>query len=129
MLVPSAKLSEGSDAGAFLKTGWLANLGRLSYDAPAITEADIEDATTFQPEPEPPIDEDEMMVDDCGEEGGLDTSSVSREQQESAQRQRPPSPGLSDDEYDELFAELILKEQPSQTQSQQATELMDMTDS
>ncbi|EQL03276.1 hypothetical protein OCS_01006 [Ophiocordyceps sinensis CO18] len=118
--------------GQFLKTSWLASIGRLSHDAPAISDADIEDAATasFRPETAQPTDRDEMMVDGDREDEELEALLATHEEH-SAFRQRQPSPAsLSDDEYDEIFAELISQEQQSllQSQSQHSAELMDTSD-
>lgn len=114
----------------FLKTSWLASLGRLSHDAPAISDADIEDATVFGPESAHPPDQDAMMVDGQREDDELEALAATHERQ-SAFDQRQPSPAsLSDDEYEEIFAELISQEQPSAVHSRtpQPAELMDISD-
>ncbi|KAM4066258.1 hypothetical protein HRG_000393 [Hirsutella rhossiliensis] len=116
--------------GQFLKTSWLASLGRLSHDAPAISDADIEDATAFRADAAQSTDQDEMMVDSQREDDELEAL-VATHDQHFAFRKRQPSPAsLSDEEYDEIFAELMSQEQPSllQSQSQHPAELMDMSD-
>ncbi|KAF5673316.1 hypothetical protein FHETE_3440 [Fusarium heterosporum] len=93
--------------GQFVKTNYLADLGQLSHDAPDITEADIEEAMSFYPD-HPSTPEDDEMMD---EEGQLEAMFASYEEQQTASSQRPPSPTLSDEDYDDVFAELIAQEQ------------------
>lgn len=61
----------------------------------------------FTQEGTQPDDEDEMVVDDFGEEEELEALFESYEEQRATQ----PSPTLSDEEYDDIFAELISQEQ------------------
>ncbi|KAF5001701.1 hypothetical protein FGRMN_869 [Fusarium graminum] len=92
--------------GQFLKTNYLADRGQLSHDAPDITEADIEEAMSFYPD-HPSAPEDDEMMD---EEGQLEAMFASYEEQQTALSQRLPSPTLSDEDYDDVFAELIAQE-------------------
>lgn len=110
----------------FLKTNWLTSIGQLTYDAPAFSEADIEDALAYQQEHAQP-QEDDMMLDGIPEEDEMDAMVASYEEQQANASQRPPSPTLSDEDYDDIFAELISQEE-LQPQEQMATDQMDMTD-
>ncbi|PHH92146.1 hypothetical protein CDD83_8714 [Cordyceps sp. RAO-2017] len=109
--------------GQFLKNSWLANLGRLTHDAPAFSEADIEDAMAFQQETARHAHEDQVMEDGPPDEE-LEAMIASHEQQQ------PRSPTLiSDDEFDELFADLMSREETSaQTQPLSSSDRMDTTD-
>ncbi|POR32617.1 Uncharacterized protein TPAR_07197 [Tolypocladium paradoxum] len=113
--------------GQFLKTNWLANLGRLTHDAPDFSEADIEDAMAFSREAQQAPAEDEAMSDSHGEDKELEALVASYEEQQLAPTQRPPSPTLSDEEYDDIFAELMSQEQVPQNRPTSADQ-MDMTD-
>ncbi|KAM3494797.1 hypothetical protein MY3957_001928 [Beauveria namnaoensis] len=110
--------------GQFLKTNWIADMHRLSYDAPELSEADIEEASSFRPEsmlqPEDgdmdgegddDDDDDDDMADECGEDAELEAMFASYQQQQQqplrSPAMRPISPFLSDDEYDDLFEELL----------------------
>ncbi|OAA37939.1 hypothetical protein BBO_07319 [Beauveria brongniartii RCEF 3172] len=111
--------------GQFLKTNWIADMHRLSYDAPELSEADIEEASSFRPEsmsqPEDgdmdgegddvddKDDDDDDMADECGEDAELEAMFASYQQQQPLRSpaMRPISPFLSDDEYDDLFEELL----------------------
>ncbi|PFH61826.1 hypothetical protein XA68_16160 [Ophiocordyceps unilateralis] len=105
----------------FLRNNWLANLGRLSYDAPSLTEADLVDAMTLQPDPPQLMeeDEDEMMNESCREQREIEAMAASFEEQQPA--------STSDDEYDEIFAELALQDKPSQNDPPTSSDQMDMT--
>ncbi|RGP59393.1 hypothetical protein FLONG3_11207 [Fusarium longipes] len=94
--------------GQFLKTNYLADKGQLSHDAPEVTEADIEEAMTFHQEYPLIPEQDEMMMD---EEEQFEAMLASYEEQQMASSQRPPSPTLSEEGYDDVFAELIAQEQ------------------
>ncbi|KAF4455646.1 hypothetical protein F53441_2045 [Fusarium austroafricanum] len=110
--------------GQFLKTNYLADRGQLSRDAPDITEADIEEAMTFHQE-HPPIPEEEddaMMMD---EEEQLEAMLASYEEQQVASSQRQTSLTLSDEDYDDVFAELIAQEQSQQNTQTQTQDRMD----
>ncbi|KAK7433101.1 hypothetical protein QQZ08_000030 [Neonectria magnoliae] len=111
--------------GQLLKTSFLANQGQLSYDAPEFSEADIEDAMTFQQEEFQIPEEDEMMVDDAMEDQELEAMLASYQEQHPASMQRPPST-ISDDDYDDIFAELISQEQ-QQARHQEALNQMDIS--
>ncbi|PNY26376.1 Uncharacterized protein TCAP_03690 [Tolypocladium capitatum] len=112
--------------GQFLKTSWLANLGRLAHDAPDFSEADVEDAIAFLQEAQRHLAEDETMSDSHGEDEELAALVASYEEQQLAPR--PPSPTLFDEEYADIFAELMSQEQVPQNQSQNPADQMDMTD-
>lgn len=107
--------------GQFLKSSWLADRGQLSRDAPEVTEADIEDAMAFQQNQMP--EKDDMMIDETDELDAM-VESYQQEQQTAAQRQ--PSPTLTDDEYDDLFAELAEREE-SQGLIQFSQDRMDLS--
>lgn len=99
----------------FLKTNWIADMNRLSHDAPEISEADIEDASRFEPQSmEEEFDDDDVddgMIDEYSEDAELEAMFASYQQQQKPQTQsptmRPISPSLSDDEYDAIFEELL----------------------
>ncbi|KAH6968739.1 hypothetical protein HG530_006313 [Fusarium avenaceum] len=107
--------------GQFLKTNYLADRGQLSHDAPDITEADIEEAMTFHHD-HPPIPEDDEMMD---EEDQLEAMFASYEEQQTALLQRRPSPTLSDEDYDDIFAELIAQEQSQRNTQSRPQDQMD----
>ncbi|PHH62318.1 hypothetical protein CDD81_7238 [Ophiocordyceps australis] len=107
--------------GQFLRSSWLTNLGRLMHDAPAFSEADIDHALAFEQEAALPTpDEDEIMEDIVPEDKPVQVMLDSHEE-------RPPSPSLPD-EYDEIFAELLSKEQLQQPQPGYLPDQMDLTD-
>ncbi|KAH7193129.1 uncharacterized protein B0J16DRAFT_71566 [Fusarium flagelliforme] len=108
--------------GQFLKTNYLADRGQLSHDAPEITEADIEEAMTFHQEHPSIPEEDEMVMD---EEEQLEAMLASYEEQHMTPLQRVPSPALSDEDYDDVFAELIAQEQAWQSTELQPQDQMD----
>lgn len=123
---PLCFLSFPSSRAQFLKTSWMAALGRLSHDAPAISDADIEDAAVFRPQ-----DHDEVMVDSHGEPEEPETPPAARRRTgpSAFDRRQPSPPSFSDDEYDDIFAELVSREQPSlPSRSQQSDERMDTSD-
>jgi len=114
--------------GQFLKTNWLANVGRLSHDAPSLSDADVEDAMAYssQEAAQSSMDED-MIPEELAEEERMLTSY----EEEVMAAQRPRLPQLStlaeeSDEYDDIFAELISQEQPSHHQFSQYLNQMDM---
>ncbi|GAB0133876.1 hypothetical protein EsDP_00002270 [Epichloe bromicola] len=118
--------------GQFLKNSLLADIGRLSHDAPFLSETDLEDAMAFHQE-RPPTEDDEMPdehpLDDDLEDmvASFDEHrSQSQNQGQTHGDQRPPSPTLSDEDYDDIFAELIAQEQ-EQSSIQSSAEHMDMS--
>ncbi|KAF4971427.1 hypothetical protein FSARC_1736 [Fusarium sarcochroum] len=108
--------------GQFVKTNYFADRGQLSHDAPDVTEADIEEATTFHQEHPPISEEDEMMED---EDEQLEAMLASYEEQQTTSSQRPLSPTLSDEDYDDVFAELIAQEQSEQGTQPASQDRMD----
>lgn len=113
--------------GQFLRTSWLASLGWLSHDVLPLSEADIEDATAFQREAQQ-LPEDEMMVDSHLNDAELEAMVASYEEHQLVPSQRPPSPTLSDPEYDDIFAELVSRDQSLQKQAQSSPDHMDTSD-
>ncbi|EFY92931.1 hypothetical protein J3458_004485 [Metarhizium acridum] len=117
--------------GQFLKNSLLADIGRLSYDAPALSDTDLEDAMAFQEDEKsqhndwPDGEHDDVMDEVCQEEQEFEAMIASYEQQSHID-QRPPSPLLSDEDYDDVFAELIAQEQ-ADSQPQSSGEQMDMS--
>ncbi|KAK2609255.1 hypothetical protein QQS21_002189 [Conoideocrella luteorostrata] len=112
--------------GQFWKNSLLADLGRLAHDAPALSDTDLEDAMAFREEQKLPEDDD--MLDGLPEDEEIEAIVASYEDQRSRSDQPPPSPTLSDEEYDDAFAELIAQEQSqSQEQIQSSAEHMDMS--
>ncbi|KAG6005623.1 hypothetical protein E4U21_007811 [Claviceps maximensis] len=127
--------------GQFLKNSLLADIGRLSHDAPILSETDLEDAMKVHVEPHP---EDDDMLDHCPqeeEEGGevgeggdddnIEAMVASFEEQmspsQSRSKQRSSSPALSDEDYDDIFAELIAQERQQSSCTQSPAEHMDMS--
>lgn len=66
--------------------------------------------------------EDDIMSDDIPEEEDLQAMVASYEQAQEPSGQRPSSLCLSDDEYDDLFNELMAQDSPATSQPQQAQE-------
>lgn len=113
--------------GQFLKTSWLANVGRLSYDAPSFSDADIEDAAAFSPETAQSQMDEDMIPEELMDEEQLLTSY--EEEVMAQQGSRLPTLAEEDDEYDDIFAELISQEQEhqqSQHRSQQPLHQMEI---
>ncbi|PHH74981.1 hypothetical protein CDD82_4638 [Ophiocordyceps australis] len=107
--------------GQFLRSSWLTNLGLLMHDAPAFSEADIHHALAFEQEAALPTpDEDEIMEDLVPDDKPVEGLLDSHEEQ-------PTSPSLPD-EYDDIFAELLSKEQLQQSQLHYPPDRMDLTD-
>ncbi|KAG6157496.1 hypothetical protein E4U47_001390 [Claviceps purpurea] len=107
--------------GQFLKNSLLADMGRLSHDAPVLSERDLEDAMTVHEERY--MEDDEDMLGDCPQEDDDIEAMVASFEQDQRRsrgggggggggggRERASSPGLSDEEYDDIFAELISRE-------------------
>ncbi|KHN95069.1 uncharacterized protein MAM_07118 [Metarhizium album ARSEF 1941] len=117
--------------GQFLKNSLLADIGRLSHDAPAVLETDLEDAMAsqdnhkFQSSHEDDHEPEDAMDVVCQEEEELEVMVASYEQH-SQLDQGPSSPVLSDEEYDDVFAELIAQEQAC-SQAPPSAEHMDMS--
>ena len=97
-------------------------MGRLSCDAPSFSEIDLEDAIVFQQQlgrqneakqqQTQTLGCDDNMVDFAGsEEKELDAMIASYEEQQAQEVLRPPSRASSDDEYEDLFAELLVREE------------------
>ncbi|PON22564.1 hypothetical protein TGAM01_v208648 [Trichoderma gamsii] len=103
--------------GQFLKTSWLANVGRLSHDAPSFSDADIEDAATFSPETTQSQMDEDMIPEELMDEEQLLTSY--EEEVMAQQGSRLPALAEEDDEYDDIFAELISQEQQQKPLPQQ----------
>ncbi|EGX95852.1 hypothetical protein CCM_00506 [Cordyceps militaris CM01] len=126
--------------GQFLKSNWIADMDRLSHDAPELSEADIEDASSFQPEllrlKEDAQDADmdggdDDMVDEYAEDAELEAmfASYQQQQQPLSPATRPISPSLSDDEYDDIFEELLSAKDIDQAmQTHQPTDSADQMD-
>ncbi|KAM3500629.1 hypothetical protein MY11210_009489 [Beauveria gryllotalpidicola] len=125
--------------GQFLKTNWVADMLRLSYDAPELSEADIEEASSFRPESISQPEDGDMdgegdddMADEYGEDAELEAMFASYQQQKPLRSpaMRPISPFLSDDEYDDLFEELLSAKDLDQAMRMQqhagSTDDMDM---
>ncbi|KFH44707.1 hypothetical protein ACRE_044370 [Hapsidospora chrysogenum ATCC 11550] len=103
--------------GQFLRTSYLNHLGQLTFDAPEPSEGDIEDAMTFQSHAVPPTQDGDVMTHGPpDEEEELEAMIASYEEQQAAQPLRPRSPAMSDEDYDDIFAELLAQEQPAQQQ-------------
>lgn len=95
-------------------------MGQLTFDAPTFSEYDIEDAMAYQHEMSQEAQDDDMTESPPEDDEDLDAMLASYQNQQQAsstQFSQDPSPTLSDDDYDDLFAELIAKETPSQPQS------------
>lgn len=101
-------------------------MNQLSRDAPSFTDADIDDAMAFTQETYRPEDGDDMVMDDSKQDEELDAIFASYQEEQTAQ---PPSPAMSDEEYDDIFAELISQEQNRQDHQQTSLSgQMDMMD-
>lgn len=120
-------------------------MDRLSRDAPELSEADIEDASSFQPTaPLAYTCDDDMnddddgiddMVDEYAEDAELEAMFASYQQQQQQQppprspATRPTSPSLSDAEYDDVFEELLSAKDIDQAmQTQQSIDTADQMD-
>lgn len=110
-------------------------MGRLSHDAPVLSERDLEDAMTVHEERYMGDDED-MLGDFPQENDDIEAMVASFEQEQRRSRgggrgsgqERASSPGLSDEEYDDIFAELISREGEEQGESiQPPADHMDTT--
>ncbi|KAL2202723.1 hypothetical protein CC79DRAFT_1372878 [Sarocladium strictum] len=114
--------------GHFLKTSWLADRDQLARDAPTLTDADLEDAMTHDDEQMQPEVEDDTMMDDGPGDDDLDAMLASYEQDAST-LQRLKSPSYSDDEYDDIFEDLMSHEQahPSQGSQPDASDAMQLS--
>ncbi|RFU72792.1 hypothetical protein TARUN_9473 [Trichoderma arundinaceum] len=112
--------------GQFLKTNWLANVGRLSHDAPSFSEADIEDAMAFSQENVHPQMDEDMIPEELVEEEHMLTSY--EEEVMAHHGSRLPTLAEENDEYDDIFAELISQESQfsQQRQSSQPSNQMDI---
>ncbi|KAG6032101.1 hypothetical protein E4U41_007320 [Claviceps citrina] len=118
--------------GQFLKNSLLADMGRLSYDAPVLSERDLEDAMTFHEERHP---EDDNMLDGSPHDDDIEAMVASFEDQQShgqgqspdRAKPRPSSPALSDEDYDDIFEELIAQEREQSSCTQPSAEHMDMS--
>lgn len=98
-------------------------MGRLAHGAPELTDADIEDAMTLEKQFQQPTQngadddmamDDEMLPDEDAEMEAMVASyqeQMAPAQQQQQQQQRPVSPSMLDDDYDDIFAELIAQEQ------------------
>lgn len=88
----------------------------MSHDAPSFSDADIEDAATFSPEmAQSRMDEDTIPEELMDEEQLL----TSYEEEVMAQQGSRLPTLAEDDEYDDIFAELISQEQEQQSLQQQ----------
>lgn len=95
-----------------MKKSWLSDRDQLSRDAPIISDADLEDAMEYGGESMPQETTDDLMMDDGPPDDDLDAMLASYEQ-DVPRSQRPPSLHFSDDdEYDDIFADLM-SQQPS----------------
>lgn len=79
----------------------------------------------FQEEQSQPQDDDDMMLDDIPEEDDFEAMFATYEEQRSVESRRPPSLSLSDEDYDDIFAELISQEE---SQQEYSVDQMDITD-
>lgn len=82
----------------------------------------------FQEEQSQPQDEDDMMLDDIPEEDDFEAMFTTYEEQHSLDSRRPPSPSLSDEDYDDIFAELLSQEQSQREHQEALADQMDITD-
>lgn len=98
-------------------------MGQLTFDAPVFTESDIEDAMAYQHErSQGPEDDDQMVDSPPDDDEDLEAMFASYQDQQlpsTSEHPRVPSPTLSDDDYDDLFAELIASETTSRTRQSQ----------
>lgn len=69
--------------------------------------------------PQTPVDDDDMMEDDAPRDEDIEAMLASYEQ-DAHTTYRPRSSSFSDDEYDDIFADLMSQEQPNRSQSDPA---------
>ena len=94
-----------------MKASYLEGLSQLAYDAPEVSEGDIEDAMMLpQEKPPGPSDDDSTMEEPPDEEDDIEAMIASYEERTAQISQGPQSPPMSDDDYDDIFAELIAQE-------------------
>lgn len=115
--------------GHFLKNSWLADVGQLSRDAPSFSEADIENAMAYHEEDIPQAEDtadDDAMIDDVPMDDDLEAMVASYEQDRPVgSSQRPSSISLSDDEYDDIFDELMGQDHSTASQHLSQSDQMD----
>ena len=91
----------------------------MAHDAPEFSEADIEDAMAFQQEQSQSQVEDEAMFDgDAMDQDELEAMLAYEEKQPTTPHQPSSPSSMLDDDYDEIFAELIAQEQSFQQRCQ-----------
>lgn len=110
-----------------MKASYLEGLDQLAFDAPEVSEGDIEDAMELpRLDAQPSQDDDEMMEGPPDEDQDhIEAMFASYEEQRAQASNRPRSPTMSDDDYDDIFAELIAQE--SQRPQASSTDQMDTT--
>ncbi|GAO14691.1 hypothetical protein UVI_02028940 [Ustilaginoidea virens] len=113
--------------GKFLKNSFLADVGRLAHDAPTLSETDLDDAIRF-PEEHQMLPEEEDALNGYleEEEEEVEAMLASYQEQKNSAPEAPCSPALSDEEYDQVFAELIAQEE-AESQAQSPVEAMDIS--
>lgn len=105
----------------------MADVGRLAHDAPTLSETDLDDAIRF-PEEHQMLPEEEDALNGYleEEEEEVEAMLASYQEQKNSAPEAPCSPALSDEEYDQVFAELIAQEE-AESQAQSPVEAMDIS--
>jgi hypothetical protein len=91
----------------------MTGMGQLTYDAPIFTDSDVDDAMAYEQEMARNSQHDEQMIESPPDEDeDLEAMFASYQVQQSPSAAPPVyvSSPSSNDEYDELFAELIANE-------------------
>lgn len=101
-----------------LKASFLARLELSAEGAPEISEADIDDAVAFHQQADGQHRPDQMSVDDAMDEDAELEAMLSSYQDELGDTEHASSE-MSDEEYDQLFAEFVANEERSRQQQQQ----------
>lgn len=81
----------------------------------------------FEGDAQRPRHDDERAVDATADDDELEAMLASYEEQQLASPPRPASPTASDEEYDDIFAELISQEQPQPAACPNSWDQMDMS--
>jgi hypothetical protein len=112
-----------------LKKDVLEDIAQFSRNAPTYSDADIEDAMSFQVEEPKPWQDDDLMMDDF-DDAELEAMIASyEEQQQVAAAQQPKPASLSDDDYDEIFTSMISQDKSSASnQPAEPSEDMELAD-
>lgn len=106
----------------------LEDIAQFSRNAPTYSDADIEDAMSFQVEESKPWQDDDAMMDDF-DDAELEAMIASYEEEQAGATQQSKSASLSDDDYDEIFASMISQNESSgSNQPAEPSEHMELAD-